>query len=45
METGHGFEAAVPDAVAEDLGEMHSVDRVCQLEVDNSCPFEYRTAL
>jgi hypothetical protein len=37
METGHDFEAAVPDAVVEDLVETHSVDRTCQLEVDNSC--------
>ena len=37
METGHDFEAAVPDAVVEDPVETHSVDRACQLEADNSC--------
>jgi len=37
METDHDSEAADPDAVVEGLVEMHSVDRTCQLEVDNSC--------
>jgi hypothetical protein len=37
MGTDHDSEAADPDAAVEGQVEMHSVDRTCQLEVDNSC--------